>query len=465
MPTPDPSQQPPPRSNIDANAPFTHEELVAYFTTVRDRDIDTLQQCLYANPALTEARADDGVLSLRGAPFAEALRQPPGPHSSTALYFAAPDFLDARDEPPRTLDVVRVLLGHGADPDAIGFNENTDHCAPIVVATWEGGIDKMRLLLEAGADVSGDQGIQALSTAASHDSTDRFDLLLQYGAQASPWMVVKAGLTDRVIALIDADPSLLSATDGDGYSLLQAAAGRIKYDGFERLAQAGRQMVEAMIERGAHVDAFTAAALNDVDRLRALLQSDPAQALQVLPDGNTPVTMAVQARSNEALLVLLEAGARPEPEALRWAARMDYTEACRALLNHGAQVNDEITLSATWRNQDPACVELILAHGGNPNAVNGWGTLHWVAAGNAASVQLLLDAGADSNMRAPGVMNNTPLHHAANNPDSTARLLAAGADPLLTNANGDTPLDLAQRDSSQEVVDLLKKHWHEAEDR
>jgi len=50
------------------------------------------------------------------------------------------------------------------------------------------------------------------------------------------------------------------------------------------------------------------------------------------------------------------------------------------------------------------------------------------------------------------------LHHAANNADSTARLLAAGADPTLPNANGDTPLDLAERDGALEVAVLLRRH-------
>ena len=39
-----------------------------------------------------------------------------------------------------------------------------------------------------------------------------------------------------------------------------------------------------------------------------------------------------------------------------------------------------------------------------------------------------------------------------------ARLLAAGADPTLDDANGDTPLDLAQRRGLQDVVELLNQH-------
>jgi ankyrin repeat protein len=99
---------------------------------------------------------------------------------------------------------------------------------------------------------------------------------------------------------------------------------------------------------------------------------------------------------------------------------------------------------------------VVLENGGNPNAVEGRGTLHWVSASNPASVRLLIDAGADVNMRAPGSTNNTPLHHAAGNAESTRLLLAAGADPNLRNNNGESPLDLALQDASHEVVDLLR---------
>ncbi|MBT3345369.1 MAG: hypothetical protein HN712_14620 [Gemmatimonadetes bacterium] len=439
------------------NAAFSPEELISYFAAVRDRDLDALRACLERNPALTEARINDRALDLRGGAFEDALRQPLMAHTSTAIHTASFSYFDRQAGHRKGDEVIRLLLEYGADPDAVGFDENNDYCAPIVIATWEGGVETMRLLLEAGADVSGDQGIEALSTAASHDSTDRFDLLLEHGAQASPWMLVRAGLTDRVLVLVDEDLGLLSQRDDEGYTLLQAAARRMKYDGFERLPEAGRRVAEALVERGAQVDAFSAAALNDVERLQSLLQADPAQIQQHLEDGNTPVSMAVQARSNDALRVLLEAGAEAHVEALRWAARMDYTDACRMLIEHGAEVTDEVTLAAAWRNQEPACLELVLANGGDANAVDGRGTLHWVAS-NPQSVQLLLDAGADPNMRAPAATDNTPLHHAANNADSTARLLAAGADPTLPNANGDTPLDLAERDGALEVAVLLRRH-------
>lgn len=443
----------------DADAAFSHAERVAWFAAVRDLDLDALRACLEANPALTEARVSDKAMNLRGRAFETELREPLTEQTSTALHLAANSFLDQRGEPPRSLEVVRLLLEHGADPDAIGHNVNTDHCAPIVVAAWEGGPEKMRLLLEAGADVTGDQGTAALLQAANHGRTDRVDLLVQHGAAATPWMLVRAGLTDRVIALVDEHPGLLQRTDERGCTLMQAGAEQLKRNAREGMRETGRVLVEALIERGLEVDVFTAAALNDESRLRALLQTDPARANERLGDGRTPVDFAVAVGSHDTLGMLLAAGADANAgDPLSRAAGRDDTESCRLLVEHGAEVTDKAVLAAAWRNREPACLRLLLHRGGNPDAMGGRAALHWVAAENPQSVQLLIDAGADPNVRAPEAMDNTPLHHARRNVESTRRLLAAGADPTLGNANGDTPLDLAEREGAGDVAELLRRH-------
>lgn len=52
----------------------------------------------------------------------------------------------------------------------------------------------------------------------------------------------------------------------------------------------------------------------------------------------------------------------------------------------------------------------------------------------------------------------TSLHHAATRsyPPSIKRLIAAGADPKITNNQGQTPLDKARIKSHHECVSLLK---------
>jgi ankyrin repeat protein len=59
----------------------------------------------------------------------------------------------------------------------------------------------------------------------------------------------------------------------------------------------------------------------------------------------------------------------------------------------------------------------------------------------------------------------TPLHFAAqNNALKIAKLLiAAGADIVAENKEGDTPLDIAVRANNREIIDLLRQipnQWH-----
>ncbi|MBT3399318.1 MAG: hypothetical protein HN420_04945, partial [Rhodospirillaceae bacterium] len=451
---------------VHANDAFSHDVLVAWFTAFVERDLDAMRACVKANPALAEARVNDKIANLRDEALADALREPLTDRSSTLIHLAANNYLDRPrgTSTPKGADAIRLLLEFGADPDAVGYNENTGHCTAIVIAAWIGGADpdkndpeKLRLLLEAGADATGAQGIAALSTAASHDRIGHFDLLVEHGAEASPWMLVRAGLTDRVLALVDEDPAWLSRRNELGYTLLQGAVLRMEYDEGEEQTE-GQRMALALIERGAEADVFAAAALNDVDLLRPMLRADPGLVRQRQGDGRTPALLAVLNGSQETLAVLLEAGAVADEEALVRATRQDDTECSRLLIAQGAPVNDRVMLSAAWRNEDPACLKMVLDHGGNANANDNRGTLHWVAAENPPSVRLLLDAGADPNMRASGNINSTPLHHAANNAESTRLLLKAGADPTLADDNGDTPLGRATQGGAREVVALLQTH-------
>ena len=72
-------------------------------------------------------------------------------------------------------------------------------------------------------------------------------------------------------------------------------------DSGEGLPEAGRATAAALIERGVEVDVFTAAALDDDDRLRALLQADPALVNERLGAGKRPVDLAGLAGSTAPL--------------------------------------------------------------------------------------------------------------------------------------------------------------------
>ena len=461
------------RVRQDIDPPYSVDELIAFFEAVKDRDADGVRRALDAQPDLIDARLLDDNYMLEGEAFREAIRNDPQAVSTrtrTALHLVSTGFF--RNATPDVLEVARVLVERGSDVNNLGWDGNNDLCAPITLASWEGGLDMMRLLLEAGADVSGEHGVAALETAAHHDSVDRYNLLEEYGAPVTVWSLVEMGLTDRIVDLVERDPGLLTQRRDDGYSLLQTAAAR--GDSNPALMESGREIVRALVRCGAEMDAFTAAAMNDVEGLSSILASDPGAADFRLANGTSPVCFAAWSISHEALEMLLKAGADPnvtygsDMTPLRRAAFYDDTESCRLLLEHGALPSDVAVNAATWRNKDPECVKVLLDYGGSPNPVGDFGAINWAAwEAQTEAVKALLKRGADPNRRAPGWAGVGPLHFAAfagtRAPDervteTIVALLDAGSDVNLVDDNGNTPLDAAISRENQAAADLLRQH-------
>ena len=207
--------------------PYSVDDLIGFFEAVKNRDDDGVSRALDAQPALIDARLLDVNYMLEGDAFREAIRNDPHPVSTktrTALHLVSTGFF--RNATPEVLEVARVLVERGSDVNNVGWDGNNNLCAPITLASWEGGLDMMRMLLEAGADASGEHGVASLATAASHNNVDRYNLLEEYGAPVTAWSLIEMGLTDRIIELVERDPGLLTQRDENGYSLLQTAAAR-----------------------------------------------------------------------------------------------------------------------------------------------------------------------------------------------------------------------------------------------
>ena len=149
---------------------------------------------------------------------------------------------------------------------------------------------------------------------------------------------------------------------------------------------------------------FDAAAFGRVERLRAILGEDPAEAAALSGDGFTALHLAVFGRQ---------------------------AEAAQALIEHGADVN---ALS-----------------GGEIARVPPLGTAAF--ARSVPLARVLLDAGADVNTQGEGGF--TALHSAAQNGDDelVRLLLERGADPALATADGRRAADFA---ADERVRSLLE---------
>ena len=98
----------------------------------------------------------------------------------------------------------------------------------------------------------------------------------------------------------------------------------------------------------------------------------------------------------------------------------------------------------------------------------GWTPLHLAAfSGSAETARLLLDNGADVNLRAKTKFRNTPLQAAllTGQYETAKLLLEHGADPNVRQTKGFTPLQEAAFLGRRDLVDLLLAHGAELNSR
>jgi ankyrin repeat protein len=193
---------------------------------------------------------------------------------------------------------------------------------------------------------------------------------------------VKSGDAERVATLLDADPSLLGASENGTSAILLAMYYRHP------------EVAQLFVDRGAKLTIHEAAAVGDSATVRAQLDADPSLLDRCGSDGFQPLGLAIFFR---------------------------HPELARMLIERGADVSA------------PAQNAMHVA------------PLHAAAAvSDRDSIELLLARGADPNARQQS--DYTPLHDLAGRGDiELAKLLVArGADRNAKTSDGKTPSDLAR---------------------
>jgi adenosylhomocysteine nucleosidase len=180
---------------------------------------------------------------------------------------------------------------------------------------------------------------------------------------------IRGGDAARVRAILRDEPALAAARDPAGVSLPLLA-----------LYHRRQEVAEALLEANPPLDVFDAAALGQVERLRALLAADPGAANAWAADGFFPLGLACFFGRPAAVRVLLDAGADVRAAArnpmrvtgLHAAAAARATGIARMLLERGAEVDARqqagyTALHAAARHGDEELVDLLLAHGADPS--------------------------------------------------------------------------------------------------
>src|SRR4051812_17827429 len=90
----------------------------------------------------------------------------------------------------------------------------------------------------------------------------------------------------------------------------------------EALYQGDRDRAESLLRPDEELPAYEAAAFGRIERLRRLLDEDPAAASSWSPDGFTALHLAIYGGSEQAVRLLLERGADPNALATSEIARV-----------------------------------------------------------------------------------------------------------------------------------------------
>jgi ankyrin repeat protein len=90
----------------------------------------------------------------------------------------------------------------------------------------------------------------------------------------------------------------------------------------EALYNGDRDRAESLVAPDDELPAYEAAAFARIERLRRLLDEDPAAASTSSPDGFTPLHLAIFGGSEDAVRLLLERGADPNALATGDIARV-----------------------------------------------------------------------------------------------------------------------------------------------
>ncbi len=320
-------------------------------------------------------------------------------------------------------DVVKLktMLDRGLDPNALILGGTV----PMLASASHGGkTEVVQLLLQYKANpnltTSGFYTIPPLHSAAEEGHPEIVSMLLKAGANPAARTTTRDGKDER-----------------EGYTAL----------------------ISTITERNSNLEV-----------IKLLIQASDVNL--TAPDGTPPISYAAFNGKYEIVQLLIAAGAdvnlandRTMTPLMFASIRKDNTAVIKQLLaakvdvNARSQNGNNALMTAAINGATDA-VGLLIESKADVNAKDNEGhtALMSAARSDLQMVNLLLAAGADVNVVSspPGEVSALSMAVLANKPDVVQRLIEAGAN-VNRSVGEETPLDIAEKNKSTEIIALLKK--------
>ena len=409
------------------------------------------------------------------------------------------------EETDQHVQVANVLIDRGADVDIIGWPNNNELSAPLMVCAWLGRCGVGRALLDAGADPNlpdqSEKGGRPIDTASGHGHDEFVELLIEYGASFELRHLVEAGLNERAKAMLVASPeSAAGDPDSEGNRpalhaaiesgnaemvtvLLNAGADPSSVDSLgcnalhEAIVRSWRNddAPVRLLQKHVQADIWAASGLGDAARVHDLLARDGSFASRPQNDGLTPVFWAMAGGSAEVVDALVRAGASVNVSVDRWwyswtplftGLVLNRGDAVRRLLAGGADPNfkgvgpnwghDHVPLHVAARFCGLDIIGALLDHGADINGgaemaggeYIGSGGFTWaVWVGSVEKTRFFVERGVDVNhpnhLLVPHAISRNAPRHMNEYVEIIELLAKAGANFYRRNELGQTPLAMA----------------------
>jgi ankyrin repeat protein len=493
-----------PKSDDDANK-FLRLACITYFDGDHPSRRERARQLFAEKPQLakasiyTAAAVGDVAAVVDFLTKGADVREKGGPFDWEPLLYAAYSRLDSQAEGHSTLEVARLLLAAGADPNAgflweggylftaltgvLGLGEDDVFRGegPLWQPPHQHCVEFARLLLEAGADPNDNQG---LYNRMQYPNDEHLKLLFEYGLgkeQGGPWFerffqdwpyaaaarspsdilsyqlrwAIGAGAFDRVKLLVE-----------NGADVNAASGGQTPYAG--AVSSGHQEIADYLVAKGAKRIAFSlstaeefsiACNRDDADRARELVASDPS----LLDDAGGLLTEVAEGGCANSVRLLVELGVDvngksvSEPP-LHCAARAGQLETVKVLVELGANVHarDKYWNSpplgfANYKDQRNVVAYLL-------QFAPIWDAVKY---GGLDRVRVLLRENPEW-VNARDNAGRTPLHcpywGTRYGAEIIELLVEHGADTSAKDNEGRTPVDQMLQNGRRDLAEILRRH-------